>query len=212
MIQENHSTPKASQLSEDTVQQRDASFDEADPNRPSLNLNQGDNRFDKQWPTLRPQGSFSSHSSDSDGEDYTAKKGRVPSLSVTSHGKSLDTGPPLPPEAYSSSSSSESEAGTTNQQKQRVTHVTRPQIKESQTESYDSDTQQQWPALDLKHATTIKSRLDIKAPSPASSSSSDSEDETTHHTERPGKVDITGSAFQESQTVSHDPRKKVGCP
>ncbi|KAF3835134.1 hypothetical protein F7725_027692 [Dissostichus mawsoni] len=187
----------------------DASFDEADPNRPSLNLNQGDNRFDKQWPTLRPQGSFSSHSSDSDGEDYTVKKGRVPSLSVTSHGKSLDTGAPLPPEAYSSSSSSESEAGTTNQQKQRVTHVTRPQIKESQTERHDSDTQQQWPVLDLKYATTIKSRLDIKAPSPASSSSSDSEDETTHHTERPGKVDITGSAFQESQTVSHDPEKSI---
>ncbi|KAK1897646.1 Leucine-rich repeat-containing protein 66 [Dissostichus eleginoides] len=182
----------------------DASFDEADLNRPSLNLNHGDNRFDKQWPTLRPQGSFSSHSSDSDGEDYTVKKGRVPSLCVTSHGKSLDTGAPLPPEAYSSSSSSESEAGTTNQQKQRVTHVTRPQIKESQTESHDSDTQQQWPALDLKLATSIKRRLDIKAPSPASdsSTSSDSEDEKAGHTgkQMPQKMGIAGPLYQESQT------------
>ncbi|XP_063746764.1 neuroblast differentiation-associated protein AHNAK [Eleginops maclovinus] len=247
---------------------QNAGFDEADPNRPSIKLNQGNNRFDATKPTLRSQGSFSSHSSDSDGKDYKVKKGCVPSLTVTSHGKSLDTGAPLTPEAYSSSSSG-SEAETTNQQKQRVTHVTRPKIKESQTISHDSDLrwpalalehnaqvkaqslasdsssrsdseedpiilkqeqketylaslpvkvsqnashdpQQQWPALDLKHAASIKSRLDIKAPAPRSdtSSSSDTDDETTHHTKRPGKVDITGSGFQKSQTVSHDPDKR----
>ncbi|XP_049444498.1 uncharacterized protein LOC125896175 isoform X1 [Epinephelus fuscoguttatus] len=361
--------------------------------RPTVRFNQVDYSYDKQRPVVRPEDSFSFHSSDSDVEDYTVKKGQVPSLVVTSHSKSLDTGAPSPSAAYPSSSSSESEAEikdlkvehsigrlnegikikkaerlstdrdricipqikrhvdiktplpasdssssdestdeTTNHTKkqeqgevniagQSVTHdAMKPQcpaldpapattikrraplppidsssdesanktmeqkqkqgemqmirlpIKVSQTASCDSDTQwpaldlehiphikrrldiktpspdsssssnsedettkhikrqeqeqmnmarppskvsdtarynpqTQWPLLDLQHTKHIKRRLDIKAPSPDSdsSSSTDSEDETTHHTEMPGKVEIAGLPLQESQTGSHDP-------
>ena len=41
---------------------------------PPLGFNQGDYKYDPQRPTGRPKGSFSSHSSDSDGEDHTVKK------------------------------------------------------------------------------------------------------------------------------------------
>ncbi|XP_032381888.1 uncharacterized protein DDB_G0284459 [Etheostoma spectabile] len=116
----------------------------------------------------------------------------------------LDIKAPSP--ASDSSSSSDSDNKTIHHTERPVrVDIAGPSNKVSQTLSAGPDTR--WPALDLKHATRIKRRLDIKAPSPASdsSSSSDSEDETTHHKEKPGRVDIAGSKFQESQVVNQDP-------
>ncbi|KAI4829103.1 hypothetical protein KUCAC02_023165 [Chaenocephalus aceratus] len=121
----------------------------------------------------------------------------------------LDIKAPSPPESSSSSSDSEDEPSIPIKIRgQEHIMMARPPTEESQ--SVNHDPQPQWPALDLKQTTSIKRRLDIKAHYPASdsSSSSDSENETTVHTERLEKVDITGSKFQSSQTQSHDPDTK----
>ncbi|KAF0042427.1 hypothetical protein F2P81_005959 [Scophthalmus maximus] len=115
----------------------------------------------------------------------------------------LDIKAPSPPP--DSSSSSDSQDKTTGHKEK---HISGLLLKESQTASHDSGTR--WPALDLEHIPHIKRRLDIKAPSPPpdSSPSSDSEDETTHHTDRPGTVDIEKFPLQKSQTTHHDPDAK----
>ncbi|XP_035862809.1 uncharacterized protein LOC116058730 isoform X2 [Sander lucioperca] len=124
-------------------------------------------------------------------------------LEHTTHIKRrLDIKAPSPASDLSSSSDSDDETTHHTETPGKV-DIAGLVFQESQTGSHDPDTR--WPALDLKHIPQIKRRLDIKAPSPDLSSSSDSDDETTHHTERPGKVDIAGLVFQESQTGSHDP-------
>ncbi|XP_035862810.1 uncharacterized protein LOC116058730 isoform X3 [Sander lucioperca] len=125
-------------------------------------------------------------------------------LEHTTHIKRrLDIKAPSPASDLSSSSDSDDETTHHTETPGKV-DIAGLVFQESQTGSHDPDTR--WPALDLKHIPQIKRRLDIKAPSPDLSSSSDSDDETTHHTERPGKVDIAGLVFQESQSVSYDPQ------
>ncbi|XP_023269102.1 leucine-rich repeat-containing protein 66 isoform X2 [Seriola lalandi dorsalis] len=146
-----------------------------------------------------PKAYSSSSSSESEAEitDLKVKqtKGRVDQINA-----------PLP--ASDSSSSDETTDETTKHtktQEQGEVDMTRLPFQDSQTGSHDSGTQ--WPVHDPEHTTHAKSRLDIKAPSrdSDSSSSSDSEDETTHLSERTGKVGDTELLLQKSQTVSHDP-------
>ncbi|XP_027145841.1 microtubule-associated protein futsch-like [Larimichthys crocea] len=157
----------------------------------------------------RPRHSFSSSSSDSDEEDKqkpTLYLDRIPRTM-----KRVAFKAPSPSDSSSSSSDSEDETNQIKKQEQGETWTERLPPQVSQTSSPDSQTQ--WPLLDLEHTTSIKKRLDIKAPSQpsdSSSSSSDSEDETTHHTkkERPELVGISKLPFQESQTVSQDSEKQ----
>ncbi|XP_068581362.1 treacle protein-like [Cebidichthys violaceus] len=157
---------------------QDANFEQQihgeDAIRPSVQFNQGDYKYDTQRPAVRPQDSFSSLFSDSDGERYTVKKGRVPSLAVTSHGKSLNTGATSSPAAYSSTSSSESEAEhNTDLDPQYI-----PQIKRR------VDSNAPLPASD-------------------SSSSDESIAETTKYTKKQGQgeVDMVGLPITEYQSV-----------
>ncbi|XP_074492257.1 uncharacterized protein lrrc66 isoform X2 [Sebastes fasciatus] len=150
---------------------------------------------------VRPEGSFSSHSSDSDGEDYRVKKGRVPNLAVTSHSKSLDTRSPSPHAAYSSSSSSESEAEITDLKVEHNTGRMNEGIKINVPEMLSTD-------LDRQCIPQIKRHVDIKAPLPDSDSSSSDEstDEATNHMKKQeqGQINID-KVFQ---TASYDPEKK----
>ena len=177
---------------------------------PSLGFNQGDYRYDPQRPTGRPKGSFSSHSSDSDGENHTGKKEkdtreadtqkkvvpmprtkfREPSSGVINHGKK--TRAPPPPVAPSSSSSSESEAEIKDLKVDEGIKISEPKIQSTK--------------LDPQ----IKRSLDIKARLPVSdsSSSSDSEAETTGHRKKQeqGQTNMARPPIKVPQPASHDPQ------
>lgn len=108
-----------------------------------------------------------------------------------------------------SSSSSDSDGERVNQevrQQQEKPIFTKFPNQSAKTVSYESETK--WPTLDLEHIPSIKSRLDIKAPTAKfeSSSSSDSEDDTTNHKDkpRPKQRDISKPLFQESQKITED--------
>ncbi|XP_044055684.1 uncharacterized protein LOC122877756 isoform X1 [Siniperca chuatsi] len=238
-IERNHNKPEVT----NACLKQDASIEQhihgVDSVRPLVGFNKGEYRYDTPRPAVRPEQSFSSHSSDSDGEDYTIKqephkgdgkdksicvsekpssrivtgewdtrekvkpmprtKWRVTSLGVTSHSKSLDTGAPSPPAAYSSSSSSESEAEITDLKVEHNTGRVNEGIKINEPETLSTD-------LNRQCIPQIKRRLDIRAPSPPtdSSSSGESADETMDHIEKQGEMHVTRLQFQESQTVNHD--------
>ncbi|XP_060885045.1 mucin-4 isoform X1 [Labrus mixtus] len=153
-----------------------------DANRPSVGINHSQ-------PGLRKAHSFSSSSSESEGEDPC-----WPSLDLKHIPKikrHLDI--KAPTLASDSSSSSDSEDESTNHIKKQVqqqTEMAKYPITITQTVIHGQGTQ--WP---------------IKTPSPASdsSSSSDSEDDTTKYIERPGKVDLPELGIQKPQTDSHVP-------
>nr|XP_020459009.1 leucine-rich repeat-containing protein 66 [Monopterus albus] len=172
--------------------------------------------------TNRPEHSFSSHSSDSDGESKHAKVDLnckqcldIRALSQPTESSSgdesvdqkmdnrLDIKAPSPSPDSSSSSSSEDETCHT----ERPGKVDIRELPLQKPLGHSSCTR--WPTLDLEHIPRIKRCLDIRVASPAFdlSSSSDSEDETTSHTEkqRPVTVNIPGLQYKESQTTRHDP-------
>nr|XP_020513379.1 leucine-rich repeat-containing protein 66 isoform X3 [Labrus bergylta]XP_029137946.1 leucine-rich repeat-containing protein 66 isoform X2 [Labrus bergylta] len=153
-----------------------------DANRPSVGINHSQ-------PGLRKAHSFSSSSSESEGEDP-----RWPSLDVKHIPKikrRLDIKAPTP--ASDSFSNSDSEDESTNHIKKQVqqqTEMAKYPITITQTVIHGQGTQ--WP---------------IQTPPPASdsSSSSDSEDDRTKYIERPGKVDLPELGIQKPQTDSHVP-------
>ena len=124
-------------------------------------------------------------------------------LNIPTIKRHLDVKAPLPPPDSSSSSDSEYETtGHTDKKRPQKVDHSGLLLKESQTANHGPDAG--WPALDLENISTIKRRLDVKAPSPSpdSSSSSDSEQETIHLPERPGKVDISQIKKHDSSSCS----------
>ncbi|CAB1419451.1 unnamed protein product [Pleuronectes platessa] len=140
-------------------------------------------RLDVKAPSPPPDSSSSSESDD-ETTGHTEKKR---SLKIK---RCLDIKAPSPPPDSSSSSDSDDETTRAAERPGKVGNAALP-LQKIPTATHDSAAR--WPAIDLEHIPTIKRRLDVKAPSspPDSSSSSENEDETTHLTKRPGKVDIS---------------------
>ncbi|XP_067368339.1 uncharacterized protein [Channa argus] len=147
-------------------------------------------RLDIKAPSPAPDLSFSIEiESEAEGDDLETRWPALDLKKTTPIKRRLDIKVSTP--ASDSSSHCDSEDETTHhkkKQEQGEIHIARPPGTTSQT--YDQETQ--WPVLDLEHATHIKRRLDIKAPS-RDSASSDNENETTNCTETqtPLKADIT---------------------
>ncbi|XP_017278947.1 uncharacterized protein LOC108240194 [Kryptolebias marmoratus] len=128
---------------------------------------------------------------------------------VTRIKRRLDVKAPSPRSDSSSSSDSEDEKVPIKKQEQQEVHVSRPQIKVSQTVTKEPENQ--WPAIDLRGITQIKRRLDVKAPSPRSdsSSSSDSEDEKVPiKKQEQQEVHVSRPPIKVSQTVTKEPENQ----
>ncbi|XP_028259812.1 uncharacterized protein LOC114434676 [Parambassis ranga] len=133
-------------------------------------------------PTVTPDRSYASDSSDSDENarvKVTFRPRKKPTLNFAVVGPSVSQDPRAPslPAKYSSSSSNESEAVITD-------------VNVEYSKSHYPNAR--FPVVDLQHIPRIKRCLDIKAtfPVPESSSSSDSEDDTTGQLNKHGYQEV----------------------